>query len=104
MSGYFLPLARQRLVFVSFRLNTSWFLALQRNEVKKTMLRRKPQQSHETFSEWLTDAAHTRGIEHSKREMRGLYCLVLWIFFYTIWTGAGECQFQLPNRELFTLL
>ncbi|XP_048042163.1 adhesion G protein-coupled receptor G3 [Megalobrama amblycephala] len=51
------------------------------------MLRRKPHQSHDTFSEWLTDAAHTRGIEHSMREMRGLYCLVLWIFSYTIWTG-----------------
>ncbi|XP_077057761.1 adhesion G-protein coupled receptor G5 [Siphateles boraxobius] len=31
---------------------------------------------------------HTRGIQHSTREMRGLCCLVLWIFSSTISTGT----------------
>lgn len=32
------------------------------------------------FIEWLTEGAHIRETEHSKREMRGFCCVVLWIF------------------------
>ncbi|XP_050969883.1 adhesion G protein-coupled receptor G3 isoform X2 [Labeo rohita] len=49
----------------------------------------------------LTESTRTRGIEHSTREMRGLYCFVLWIFPIfcpTIATKGRERCYEVPKN------